>query len=154
MLVEALLDQIEAQGSGLLITVDEVRPMVEEVVLLVSTYQLLVREGHKVALVMAGLPSDVTGLVSGERIAFLRRARLQHIGLIDDAEMRSALRMTFEAAGKSVEREALELMTSAVGGFAYMLQLVGYFMWEEAWREATVTALHARFGIEQATEDL
>ncbi len=41
------------RGSGLLITVDEVRPMVEEVVLLVSTYQLLVREGHKVALVMA-----------------------------------------------------------------------------------------------------
>lgn len=103
---------------------------------------------------MAGLPSDVTGLVSDERIAFLRRARLQHIGLIDDAEVRSALRVTFEAAGKSVDREALELMTDSAGGFAYMLQLVGYFTWDEAWDEDTATVRHARFGIEQATEDL
>lgn len=151
--IEALLDQIEAQGGSLLITVDEVRPAVEEVVLLVSTYQLLIREGHKVALVMAGLPSDVTGLISDERITFLRRARQQHIGLIDDAEVRSALKMTFEASGKSADREALELMTGAVGGFAYMLQLVGYFTWEEAWSEEKVTSCHARHGIEQANDD-
>ncbi len=80
---------------------------------------------------MAGLPSDVTDLIVDERVTFLRRARQQYIGRIEDGEVKLALRRSVEAAGKTIEPEALELATASIGGFAYMLQLVGYFMWEE-----------------------
>lgn len=91
-----------------------------------------IREGHSVALVMAGLPSDVTDLIADERVTFLCRARQQYIGRIEDGEVKLALRRSVEAVGKTIEPEALELAAASIGGFAYMLQLVGYFMWEEA----------------------
>lgn len=91
-----------------------------------------IREGHSVALVMAGLPSDVTDLIADERVTFLRRARQQYIGRIEDGEVKLALRRSVEAVGKTIEPEALEFAAASIGGFAYMLQLVGYFMWEEA----------------------
>ena len=68
-----------------------------------------VREGYSVALVMAGLPSDVTDLIAGERVTVLRRARQQYIGRIEDGEVKLALRRTVEAVGKTIEPEALEL---------------------------------------------
>ena len=92
-----------------------------------------IREGYSVALVMAGLPSDVTDLIADERVTFLRRARQQYIGRIEDGEVKLALRRSVEAVGKTIEPEALEFAAASIGGFAYMLQLVGYFMWEEAW---------------------
>lgn len=81
---------------------------------------------------MAGLPSDVTDLIADERVTVLRRARQQYIGRIEDGEVKLALRRSVEAIGKTIEAEALELAAASIGGFAYMLQLVGYFMWEEA----------------------
>lgn len=81
---------------------------------------------------MAGLPSVVTDLIADERVTFLRRARQQYIGRIEDGEVKLALRRSVEAVGKTIEAEALELAAASIGGFAYMLQLVGYFMWEEA----------------------
>lgn len=81
---------------------------------------------------MAGLLSDVTDLIADERVTFLCRARQQYIGRIEDGEVKLALRRSVEAVGKTIEREALELAAASIGGFAYMLQLVGYFMWEEA----------------------
>lgn len=112
-----------------------------------------IREGHSVALVMAGLPSDVTDLIADERVTFLRRARRQYIGRIEDGEVKLALRRSVEAAGKTIEPEALELAAASIGGFAYMLQLVGYFMWEEARMSQTITAEDARRGIAEARED-
>lgn len=112
-----------------------------------------IREGYSVALVMAGLPSDVTDLIAGERVTVLRRARQQYIGRIEDGEVKLALRRTVEAVGKTIEPEALELAAASIGGFAYMLQLVGYFMWEEAWTSQVITAEDARRGIAEARED-
>lgn len=151
--MEALLNQLSDHNTGLLITVDEVRSNVEEVVLLVSTYQLLIREGYRVALVMAGLPTDVTDLISDERVTFLRRARQQHIGRISDGEVRVALRRTVESAGKRIDTDALDTAVKAAGGFAYMMQLVGYFIWEEAWNETCITSEAAHKGVAEAQED-
>ena len=53
--MEALLDQIEQAGSGLLIAVDEVDPSVDEMIQLASVYQLMVMDGRRAALLMAGL---------------------------------------------------------------------------------------------------
>lgn len=151
--MEALLDQIEQHGSGLLITVDEVTPTVEEAVTLVSVYQLLIREGYKVALIMAGLPSDVTDLISDARVSFLRRARQRHIGRIENSEVRIAFKRTIESCGKSAEDKALDFAVHATDGFAYMLQLVGYFAWEESWGKDLVDADSVRRGAEAAHED-
>ena len=151
--IEALLDRIEQHESGLAITVDEARVEAEEMVQLASIYQLLIREGHRVALIMAGLPMAVTDLIDDERVTFLRRARQRHIGRIEDAEVREALIHTFRDAGKDIETDALGVAVEAIDGFAYMLQLVGYFTWIEAGSSPVITRGHASAGVQAARED-
>lgn len=151
--MDAILEKLEERDVGLLITVDEVRVDVEELIHLVSTYQLFVREGKKVALVMAGLPSNATDLIDDERVTFLRRARQQRLGRIGDAEVARAFRKTIESAGKTIEEDALQLAVEASAGFAYMMQLVGYFAWAESNGSPVVTRQHAEQGIERARDD-
>ena len=151
--IEALLERIEEHGAGLLITVDEVRVDVEEMVQLASIYQLLIRDGHRVSLVMAGLPMQVTDLIDDDRVSFLRRARQQHLGRIGDREIRQAYLQTVQNAGKDIEDAALDEMTRAADGFAYMMQLVGYFTWEASGSASHIDARHAQQGIGAARED-
>lgn len=63
---------LQEYGIGLVITVDEVRVTLDEMRDLVSIYQLFVGEGKKVALLMAGLPHQVSAFLRDDSISFLR----------------------------------------------------------------------------------
>lgn len=151
--MNALFEKLSEHDTGLLITVDEVRVEVEEMVQLVSTYQLFVREGKKVALVMAGLPTNVTDLIDDERITFLRRARQRHLGRIGDVEVAGAYRRTVEVGGKTIGDDALNMAVQAANGFAYMMQLVGYFSWMESGNSSIITREDTERGIARAQDD-
>lgn len=152
--MNALFKDLSTHDVGLLITVDEVKATVEEMIQLASMYQLFVREGKKVALVMAGLPKHVSSLVGNEDVSFLRRARQHRLDSISNAEVLSAFRKTVENAGKSIDRTALDCATEAVHGFPYMLQLVGYFSWAESNGSKEVTEDNVARGVELASQDL
>ena len=151
--MEALLEKVESRGSGLLITVDEVRVEIDEMIHLISTYQLLISGGHRVALVMAGLSMEVTDLIDDRRVTFPRRARLRHLGRIGDAEVRQAFARTVRSAEKDIEPQALSEAVAAVDGFAYLMQLVGYFTWMEAEDSQTIALDHAEQGVSAARDD-
>lgn len=127
--LETLIMLLEEQGTGLLITVDEVKSNLDEMVQLAAVYQHFVREQRRVALVMAGLPSMVSELVSNESISFLRRARRHHFGRIPNVEIGEALGLTIRQAGRTIDPKALDLAIDAIDGFPYMMQLVGYEAW-------------------------
>lgn len=128
--MNAILKQLDAYGTGLLITVDEVQADLDEMVQLASVYQHFVQEGKRVALVMAGLPSNVSGLIGSKYVSFLRRARQRHLGRVDDVEIENAFRKTVLGAGAGIDDEALAAAAEAIDGFPYMMQLVGYWTWE------------------------
>lgn len=153
MRMEAFLQQMDQKGSGLLITVDEVRVDVEEMVRLASAYQLFIRRGHNVALVMAGLPSNVTELVEDRRVSFLRRARQYQLGIIKNTDVERAFRKTLEQASASIDDEALETAVAASHGFPYMIQLVGYCMWTESGNSLRITVEDAVLGARDAERD-
>ena len=151
--MSALLDQLRDKDTGLLITVDEINPEEQELVQLASLYQLFIREHRKVGLVMAGLPKNATDLADNDRITFLRRSRKRHLGRIADVEIERAFRKSFEGTGKSIADDLLELAVSASGGFPYMMQLVGYNIWEECAASATVTGKDVERGIAAARSE-
>lgn len=66
--------ELEEAGADILITVDEVNPDIEEMGRLVAGCQHFVREGKRVALLLARLPHSTSGIVPGKRTSFLRRA--------------------------------------------------------------------------------
>ena len=148
-----LLDELAKHGIGLLITVDEVRADIDEMIQLASVYQHFVQEDRKVALVMAGLPYHINKLVDNESVSFLRRARRQSLGRISDAEIENALRKTIIDAGGSIDAEALESCSKAAEGFPYMMQLVGFWTWESS-TDGNITADDAARGIRQARSEI
>lgn len=151
--ISTLLDELAKRDVGLLICVDEVDASVDEMIQLASIYQLLIGEGRRVSLVMAGLPKHTIDLVDNEHVSFLRRARQQHLGAISDSEIARALRASIEDAGKSVDPKAIEAAVVAIGGYAYMMQLVGYCAWESSRNSKKVSEDHVQQGIAQAASD-
>lgn len=149
-----ILDMLSEHEVGLLISVDEVRVDLDEMVQLASVYQHFVREGRKVALLMAGLPSKVSALLRDDSVSFLRRANYHQLGRIPDFEIRLALEKTVRTAGRSISDTALDEATSAIKGFPYMMQLVGYHMWEESPESKSITLSNVKFGSERAAFDI
>ncbi len=130
--MDDILDALAECGTGLLVTIDEVNPSINEMSTLVAAFQHFLDEGKKVALIMAGLPYAVTSLLSGESTSFLRRAARYGLRALNDYEVEEALVRTMRDGGKSFEPDALEAAVKAIKGFPFMLQLVGYRAWRMA----------------------
>ena len=148
-----LLDRLQERGIGLLITIDEIDPSLDELIDFASTYQHFVRENRRVALFMAGLPASVSALLSDKSASFLRRAAQHQLGRIDDADVRAAFLETVEDAGKTIDEGALAEAVRATDGFAYMMQLVGFRMWAEARGRSRIELEDALRGSARARED-
>jgi hypothetical protein len=131
--VGRLLDVLERNGTGLLITVDEVhRAAREDLRDLAATMQHLVREDRNVALALAGLPSAVSDLLNDDVLTFLRRATPFALDDVPLDAVRDALRTTITQEGRSIAEDALTAATHATGGYPFMIQLVGYHVWRKA----------------------
>lgn len=146
------LAELDRNGIGLLISIDEVTVELGEMVQFASVYQHFVREDRRVGLVMAGLPYQVSELITDKRISFLRRSRQRKLGRISNGDVENAFLATVEDAGKGIVPEALDAAVAAAGGFPFMMQLVGYRTWAAS-RGDTITLEDAERGIAQAADE-
>ena len=105
--MDDVLDQLEEAGVGLVVTIDEVDPDLDEMTTLVTAFQHFLDENRKVALLMAGLPYGLTALLAGKTTSFLRRATRHDLASISDYEVAEAFRITMEKGGKALDDEAL-----------------------------------------------
>lgn len=154
MYMTGIIDKLAETGIGLCILVDEVRAGIEEMEQLASVFQHFVREGKRVALIMAGLPHQASQLVSSDAVSFLRRATLVSLGRIDDADITDAFQQTIESGGKSISDNALKECVYAIGGFPYMMQLVGFRSWDTSKEKSQIDIDDAKCGILLAQSDL
>ena len=152
--MNALLDALAERDTGLLITVDEVNPNLDEMIRLVTAYQHFVREGRNVALLMAGLPHRVSALLSGASTSFLRRAARHNLGPVPSYEVEESLRLTVESGGRDIENNALSEAVDAIDGFPFMMQLVGYRSWNAAGTNNTIGVDAVKRGVGLARKEL
>lgn len=152
--MEDLLDELDKLGVGLLITVDEVQPSLDELVQLAANYQLFVRENRKVGLILAGLPHNMSALLQDKSVSFLRRAQSCHLGRLTDLDVELALKRSIEESGRHIEPDALGIAVRAAQGFPFMMQLVGYQLWEANAAQGTITPENAREGISVAEREM
>ena len=149
-----LFDALSATDTGLLLTVDEVREDLDEMVQLASAFQHFVREGRKAALFMAGLPSHVSALLQNKSVSFLRRANYYEIGTVDDWEIEHAMRLTIEDGGRTAQPDALAKAVEVTAGFPYMMQLVGYRAWNESPDSEALSLADVEAGAHGARNDM
>ena len=150
----SILKELNEKDVGLLITVDELCVSIDEVRALIVNFQHFVRERRDVALIMAGLPQKVSGLLRDDSISFLRRAFQHHLEPIEESEVRYSIMRTIELAGRKIEKKALELAAKSTKGFPFMIQLIGYQMWRQHPEVETISYEDAKEGILLAQNDL
>lgn len=96
---------------------------------------------------MAGLPHDVSALVSNEDVSFLRRAAQHHLRNVSEEEAELALRRTVEFGHRSIGPIQLARAAKATLGYPYLMQLVGYYLWEAGNPSATISSEDVDYGI-------
>lgn len=121
------VDKLENYGLGLLITVDDINPKLEETETLVAAAQYLQSQGKRLALFMAALPEQLDSLLNGKSTSFLRRAMKYYTSNVSDVEVASTLSKTVKTQDKSFSGKTLERATTAVGGYPYLIQFIGYW---------------------------
>lgn len=152
--VTALIKELNREGSGLLITVDEISQKHKELKLLADTVQHFFRERLDAALLLAGLPSNVSMLLRDDNISFLRRAFQHSLSSIGINDVAYAMRKTIEDGGRSIAEDALRIASEGSGGYAFLIQLIGYHVWKQHEDDAQISAQDAKEGITFAARDM
>lgn len=150
----AIVDDLNSQGVGVLFTVDEVNPACEDFATFVDVYQHFVREEKDVALLLAGLPSRVSSLLLDDNISFIRRAFQRSMDAIPQMEVENALLETIQGNGRYIEPEALAKAAAATKGFAFAIQLVGYYLWRVSSPEGVMGLEDAERAIDLARGEM
>lgn len=149
-----LIEALNSQDIGLLITIDEVNPNEEEMIAFASIYQMFIREERKIALLMAGLPHSVSLLLKNKQVSFLRRASQSYLKKVDDYEIEDAFVKTIEIGGKRINKDAIQEAAKNINGFPFMFQLLGYRAFELAENSVEISLENIKKGTELAFRDL
>jgi hypothetical protein len=97
---------------------------------------------------MAGIPRRVDSALSNRVISFLRRSLPRQLGPLDASEVMALVRETFSLSEKRIEEAAVRLVAEKSGGLPYLVQLLGYEVWESA--DGEVGPEQARAGLKRA----
>lgn len=167
--IEERLKHVD-EGKGIFFAIDEAQAGTrEEMVALATSVQLVIQQQDLndlpdsrkkgVAFVFAGVPSVVDDLVDDKVLTFLRRCQRHDLGAIPVPDTRNGYMQTVREAGKHIEEEVALLAAVNSGGFPYMVQLIGHYMWQSSdmrgsdaiEREDVVRATNdAAYGFEEA----
>ncbi|BAS16918.1 conserved hypothetical protein [Arthrobacter sp. Hiyo8] len=99
---------------------------------LAANVQHFIQDRLPIALIFAGLPSAVSDLLNEGVATFLRRADKidLHAAAVRDVE--TSFTETFAAAGITIDPDLVHKAATTTGGYPFLIQLVGYFLWREA----------------------
>lgn len=151
------------KGKGILITIDETQAAShDDLVAIATAVQHVITDADEsdtpdadkkgVAIVFAGLPYMVNDLLDNEVTTFLRRALRRELDNVPLPDVKNAFLETVADSGKTIsEEDALEAARQS-DGYPYMVQLVGYYMWQSAQRRGSnvITADDVTTGVSDA----
>ena len=153
--IELLTDLLAENGSGLLLTLDEIHQnQLGELRELATAVQHGFREERELAFVGAGLAAAVSDALNDDVLTFLRRAERHHLGSVTLPEVRRALREPAAASGRHLSDPALELMAEGTRGYPFLIQLVGARAWRLHPDSAEITLADAQTGVTAARQRL
>ncbi len=148
-----LAEQLATTETGLLITIDELHSAgateIREFGAIVQ--HVTRREGRAVAFAGAALPEIEDTLLKGSEATFLQRCARVQVDVIDPRAVALAIEQPILERGGHIARRALDAAVAATSGYAFMVQLVGFYSWKAALDPAaTITDDEVATGIAEA----
>lgn len=158
-----LADRKIEPGKGILFTIDETQAASRDDLVAIATavQHVIADEDLKdipdtakkgVAFVFAGLPSLVDEVVNDRVLTFLRRSLRRELGEVPIPDVKNAFVETVNRSGKSLDERSALKAARLTDGYPYMIQLVGYYMWQRAERRdlAVISEEDVRGGYQDA----
>lgn len=124
--LRSLCTELAARNHGVLVLVDELQANSPDMRQLVGAYQELVGEGIDLAIVLAGLPSAVSGTLNDRALTFLNRATRIDLGPIAIGEIDAYYARAFAELDIRIPTDLRLRAAEATEGSAYLMQLVGH----------------------------
>lgn len=130
---EQLLKLLDEKRTGLVITLDEIHGANrDELAQLAAFVQHFIREGLPIALLFAGLPAAVSDLLNEGVATFLRRADRIDLHAAAIHEVEDSYLATFASLEHPISPELIQKAAKSTGGYPFLIQLVGYHLWQVA----------------------
>jgi hypothetical protein len=134
------------KGKGILFTIDETQAASrDDLVAIATAIQHVIADQDRtdvpdiekkgVAFVFAGLPSLVDELVNDKVLTFLRRSLRRTLGEVPIPDVKNAYIQTVRESGKAIGEPEAAAAAQITTGYPYLVQLVGYYMWQSAERD-------------------
>lgn len=136
------------KGKGIVFTIDETQAASnEELESIATAVQHIIRdqdmsdlddsEKKGIALVFASLPSIMDEVLNDKVLTFLRRSLHMQLRDIPAIDIRDAYIETVTASGKAISEDIALAAARISDGYPYMIQLMGYYMWQAAERRSS-----------------
>lgn len=129
-----VLEACEREKHGLFLTIDEIQKIdLDDVAAICDAFQMASRKGFEVMLAIAGLPYAHSRVIQHEGCTYLRRGVHEVLAPLLPDEVRGAFKDAFASIkGLSVGKDAFDDLVSSSKGHPYIMQLLGYYLIEDA----------------------
>lgn len=123
-----LLERLNGKGKSVLIGIDEIA-INDDIRAFATEYQTLIGEDYPLALLMTGLPSRISEVQNDKAMTFLLRSHRIHLPSLDEISVADTFMKAFKQGKRQIEVAEVNSLASAVFGYAYAFQTVGYYAW-------------------------
>jgi hypothetical protein len=138
-------------STSVLITLDELQAGVRsELRDLSVVLQHSIREGRRLAVCGAGLPSALNELLKDKGVTFFRRADRHTLGVVSLTAVGTAFEEVVRENGRVISADVAQAAARATGGYPFMIQLVGYRSWRQHPDRKAVTLDDVKAGSDEA----
>lgn len=151
--LQEICEFAEKKKKGVLILVDEVKASSEQLKQLIIAYQEMVGEGYNIALVMAGLPSSISGVLNEHVLTFLNRASRMNLLQIAFPEIAIYFKKSFEKLGIHISNKMIQEAAEETEGSPYMMQLVGHYITVISDENGNITKENFKYALDSARNE-
>ncbi|CAM3722967.1 ATP-binding protein [Weissella cibaria] len=126
-----IIQQLSVGNRLIVFTIDEVQTNVETLIEFAKAYQLWVRDGYNVMLVMAGLSFYMDDLLNNKAVTFLRRSQQYKLRPVSTPKEIAATYITeLQKNGITLSQQHALYLAKETRGYPYLIQLFGAKLWD------------------------
>jgi len=126
-----LVDIFMKNDKHIVFLVDEAQKHTEDMRVFIGTYQDLIMRNYSVSMVMAGLPSVISDILNDDVLTFLRRAKQIELENVEIMIIEYEFNKVFLNVSTNITKEIVTKAAAGTYGYPYLIQLVGYYLWDD-----------------------